>query len=571
MRTVNTGIGTAEMDFHKGEVIMHLAGTYPTIMKILLEEVQNSIDSGATKIDLRINYQNRTIAVRDNGEGVSRDQFYRALATVGKSMKNAGKLGQFGLGLISPIGKCEKFTFTSCPASGDGYIEWTLDTAKIRAQSHQLVIPERERPDLRFNQGGIWWRTEVVIYNFTMDKILSKTTVNSIKQSILDRYSPVMRSNKITIYVEYTDEKGNVSERIPVRGDNFTGTPLPVVTIQDNGGTTTFRMYIAKRSAKEDKKRVNIVFGETGNNFRFPWSNFSRSGARDQLDSEIIEALGRGILEGEIITNAAKLQASRTSFEGGEGLLCLCCHIEEWYTKHGGAKHLRNQERQRAEERYQQIGVKSLQSVEKLLKERNPNILKALRGAFKIGTIGTGHANVANSKHNGTQATKALAVNGGAGRPHSKNGNGHTNGHTNGHREYEGHVPLSVQGPDGDTRRLVKGNSIGLQLAYSHGADDDVTDLWQLDRNTGVLTFNVAHPLWSMCTKDWMLNALHEKIIMMALLLETMPCPEAHDHMRLYADEYLNLSIPWMVASDAMVVRARSKGKKQAKQEVATE
>ena len=55
------------------------------------------------------------IAIRDDGDGVGQEEFDEALQQVCHSQKTHGKLGRFGIGLISPLDKCERSTFTSCP------------------------------------------------------------------------------------------------------------------------------------------------------------------------------------------------------------------------------------------------------------------------------------------------------------------------------------------------------------------------------------------------------------------------------------------------------------------------
>src|SRR3989344_3717360 len=107
-----------QIKFNQGRALLHLAGMYPTLLEVILELVQNALDKdvNATRIWIAINYQTRYLSVRDNGAGSSINRFNLALASVAEpGRKGEGSLGQFGIGLISPLGKCNRFTFISCP------------------------------------------------------------------------------------------------------------------------------------------------------------------------------------------------------------------------------------------------------------------------------------------------------------------------------------------------------------------------------------------------------------------------------------------------------------------------
>src|SRR3989344_3180360 len=172
--------------FHEGEALLKLAGYYPRILDILLEEVQNCLDKGAEKIMIGINQKTRAISIGDDGEGVSQFEFERALTSVSSSIKKKDKLGRFGLGLISPLGKCVKFLFTSTTRKESrGYREWSFVTDDLRAQDKISGIPMRTRPDLQFVRGESYstkgttcvpWRTQVRIENYTPDRQINRVT-----------------------------------------------------------------------------------------------------------------------------------------------------------------------------------------------------------------------------------------------------------------------------------------------------------------------------------------------------------------------------------------------------------
>ncbi len=136
------------VNFPAGKILVRLANEYPFVLLVILENVQNALDANARNVSVRINQKTSCITVRDDGDGVSVSGFQEALQSVCESAKSRGKLGQFGIGLISPLGKCERFTFTSSPRDKDEFREWTFNTAEIEASKDMPNIPRRSRSDL---------------------------------------------------------------------------------------------------------------------------------------------------------------------------------------------------------------------------------------------------------------------------------------------------------------------------------------------------------------------------------------------------------------------------------------
>ncbi len=555
---------TMEMDFHKGETLLKLAATYPQLHEVVEEAVQNALDSLATKITIKINWKQRFIAVRDNGCGVSKEKFAEALKSVGKSVKDVKKLGRFGLGLISPLGKCDYFTFTSCAApDANSYVEWTVNTAAIKAQTTELHIPMRERKEIRFNESSTWWRTQVEIHNFTNDKIISALDIDELKTGILAKYSHTMLRNHTLVHITFVNDIGEEVER-KFRGNAFSGEALPELTLESHdSGKVLFRLFVTTKRHRDRTNSVNVRLGEIGNDFRFSFANFSRSVAVGKIGPtpETMEALRSGIFEGEILGERVKLTPQRTAFVRDDAFLDFCVLIDEWY-KQQGKPHYNKAKSERREQRYQNLGVKSLQSLEKMLNDpTNANLLDVVRTMFPIGSIGPGHANPINRVIGSEQPTPSLASRGGAGKKRTKTTNNGDDTHIRvGKRENQAHTPMSVQGPRGQHRRTVRSNSIGLQFAYDTVSGS--SDLWQLDREEGVLVFNITHPLWVMCDKsDSLVCSLQENIVLQVLTLEVMPEMDFYQHRKLFATEYTKLFVSWL--ADHGLHRRRTKAECQ--------
>ena len=65
------------IQFNKGQALLHLASMYPTMLEVLLELVQNAIDTDvqANQVWIKINYGTGFISVKDNGKGTSISHF----------------------------------------------------------------------------------------------------------------------------------------------------------------------------------------------------------------------------------------------------------------------------------------------------------------------------------------------------------------------------------------------------------------------------------------------------------------------------------------------------------------
>lgn len=550
--------------FHEGEALLKLAGYYPRILDVLLECVQNCIDKGARLITIGINLKSRLISVSDDGDGISIDEFEMALTSVSSSIKKKDKLGRFGLGLISPLGKCERFTFTSAPKRDPrGYVEWSFVTEDLRAQDNIVGIPMRTRPDLLFSRGEgggtkgttfVPWRTQVRIDHYTPDRHINRVTIETLREGILDRFRPSMRRNKTEVQVAVTDEAGNRRNE-PIYAKDFEGAKLPDVDMQErDSGRTSFKLYLAKKTEKGRRGKVSI--GEAGNDFRLDFGTFNRS-LPDvcQLSEDVVAALRSGIFEGEILNSKVKLHASRRAFEPNDALAGFCSILEKWYELHG-SEHYKEAQEERQEERYQMLGVRSMKVIEELLKQPSfAGLLKAI-GTFKKGSIGEGHV-----EHKGkVAAITAMAVYGNVGQTINQRG-GSGGGKDDPETEKTGHHPMTVAGPKGSRRVVVRSNSLGLQLM--HDAMQGSDSLWALDEETGTLRINVLHPLWRECEEhsDKTLMRLQEYLMLQALGLKAAPA-DWSQFAKLVLDELNAPYVYMLIHGDALAGRLPGRPKK---------
>jgi len=519
---------TSKLRFHHGMALKRIAEMYPTLVDMLLEEVQNAVDAGATRISVSVNQKTGSITINDNGEGVTIEKFEQALQSICVSIKEAGKFGRFGIGLISPLGKCRKFRFTSCPAERGGvYREWEFVSDEICNKEIIEGIPYRERRDLVFRQEGasqgVPWRTSVQIEGFTSDRVVSKISPESLGVSIVDRYGVVMRRNKVAVSIDLVEKDGTRHSK-EIKATQWSGTELPEVRISEkDAGETIFRLYQARRTAHGRKGRVLI--GEANDDFRIDFKTFA-AGAQSWLSNEAVEILNSGIFEGEILSSKAKLHASRRSFDTDIALVGLCSAVDEWYKHHGRALH-KKISNDRRDERHQQLALRSLKVLEALFRNPESEFLRDLFKRARVGSVGPGHAEVPDRKVIGPEDAKSLAVQG-----QHKDGKGQGKASGSPEKENPDHHPVTVTGPSGKQRTAVRSNSLGLRIAHDQIKGFD--QLWTFDPATGTLFFNTLHPAWARCEgRDGDLMRLQETVAIQALVLQVMP-----EEMKVSAELY---------------------------------
>lgn len=543
--------------FHEGEALLRLAGYYPSLLDVLLELVQNSIDKNARLIRIAIDMRIRQILNRDDGDGVDQKEFEKALTHISSTIKESDKLGRFGIGMTSPLGKADEVIFTSTPKSNPhGYNQWTFNTEALRAQHKIEGIPVQICPELQFSsrenrntKGTIYipWRTEVRIKNYTPDRQINRVTIQSLSAGILDRFGAKMRRNKTVVMVTIIDETGKKSQQ-EIRAKEFEGQELTKVELnEEDSGRTTFRLFMAKKTEKGRKGKVLI--GETSNDFRLDFNTFERS-LPDvcKLSEDVVTALKSGFFEGEILNSKVRLHASRKSFEADDVLVGFCAVIEKWYEQYG-SRYFKEAKEQKQEERYQALGVRSLKVIESLLKVPGFASLLNVFNSFKKGSIGIGHV-----EHKGeVSEITSIAVGGNVGQKIERvNSGGEPRGKPQ--AEYLDHHPLTVVGPSGSKRVAVRSNSLGLQLM--HEAMQGSNNLWVLNEETGTLRINVLHPLWQQCEEhgDKTLMHFQEKLIVEALVLHASP-PDWAERAKLVIDEMNAAFVYLMIHGDAIAGR----------------
>lgn len=513
------------LQVHLGNALIHIASTYPLVLGVILESVQNALDVNAKNVWVRINQKSGTITISDNGDGATVAKFREALESVCRSTKAQGKLGRFGRGLISPLGKCARFTFTSSSQGKGEFNEWTFVTKIIQDCADEPSIPRRSRQDITRNPSLVGrgvtlvgWNTEVALTGVTSDSRIGRISMDELVENILAKFSKVLLRLDTIVSVTIIGADGGEKNR-EVKATTCTGEPLEEVILGKRGKQTIFTLYRALKTSGVRKGRV-LVGESGGDEFRIPLTEFSDT-LKDMISSEAISALLSGVFEGDIVSDLIKLHPSRTRFEEDEGLLDFCLALDEWF-KHVGKKHMSEAEQRREDELYQELGVLSLRHIEDLVMNggKDSAELRKVIDSITVGNVGKGHKAPPKKDLVGKADQPALSINGAAQKGRSEGDGRETSAPDN---EHEEHHPFTVAGPRGTVRQLVKGGSTGLQFQWVEMLESEA--LWDFDNKRGVLSFNTRSAAWLMCKDKGSkhIRQFQELVAIKALTLETMP------------------------------------------------
>lgn len=486
---------------------------YRTILSMLLELVQNCMDENATDIRVVLNRKTGNIAVSDNGDGASTEKFARALGQVMKSMKTPDKFGQFGEGMLSHLGKCDHALFISCAKDSDRYMEWRFETAEIAKQMDEIVIPQKERPDYRYNPGGtqkairgvtfVQWRTRVEVHNFTRDRFIGKIpSATVLFEQIVEQYRQRMLENNVFVSVKLVDESGK-SDEYEGKASPYSGKPLQVMRNSHRTfGTAAFTLFLAADAVGK------VTVGQADNPFRFSFRQFAKSHS-GLLLPDAVEALNSGIFEGDFVCSGIELHPNRKSFVENDALVFFCESIEKWY-REVGEKNYGEAVSAESDKLYDELGRDLKRNMHALL--RRPEFAELLR-AMKDGVPGLAASSSSYAGMPGP-GTSDPAV--------SKDGGGSGGGG-------------GGSGKKSEPKQGTKSNTVvGFEVRYDGMLES--RELWMFDGTNAVLYINRRHPRWKACEHSQrLLKQMQEFIAIKALVLHSCP-QEMHSDLRLYAD-----------------------------------
>lgn len=517
-------IKTMKMGGHVGNTLGYVINSYPTLTRVILELVQNSLDSDATAIKIIVDYKSQMLCVRDNGCGISPAKFEQALSSFCSSMKERDKLGQFGIGLLSPLGKCHGFVITSAAKSEKHeYYRWIFNSELILKNPDWSEIPMVPIQNLIYSRTGKGgsktvqtadWRTEVALDHFSHDRSVSSILLSELKSLILGQFSEAMRRLDCEVNITIKRSNSVQKEYDSFKAASFSGESLGRVEYGDEkSGKTSFDMYLALKQRTGRKGVVTVGIGD--NPFRIPMSVFCKS--TSELDSDIAKVLLSGTFEGTIISSNCALHPNRKEFLDNEARLNFLIHLESW-VKNYGQKQIASIKDGEKDVWLQAVGSMAISQLEERIKSQLPHLLGVVK-SFKMGTIGPGHIGFAEAKQEQPfqSSKKALSE-------RKKKRSRPTIDPSGVDREptlHPGHTPFTVAG-EGPKRRLVRGHSTGLQFVFEEMPGND--NHWEFEPKTGTLTFNMRSDIWAkMETSERNLILYQQYVAIKALEMQLEP------------------------------------------------
>ncbi|HSX06711.1 MAG TPA: ATP-binding protein [Candidatus Saccharimonadia bacterium] len=471
---------------HIGQALFRLANEYPTLTLTVVETVQNAIDASARTVYVGIDTQRRLVVTLDDGDGVTEDRFQEALDSVCQGVKRAGSLGRFGLGLISPLNKCDRFIFASQPDTPTGKRGnanvWTFIGAEIKAQQYDVDVPYEERRTLpeiprQFVESAsrhyAAWRTMVRIEGVTTDRVISTVDLDDLEHLIRSKLEIGMRDKGTTVHLVKLGAGSELLDKRDIDPEDYTGEPLEVVRHTGEAcGPVTFELYRARKTGGQRRGQVRIM--RTGDNSPITWREFytqALGSKKLQHVKEAFDALGSGYFEGMVYAENIELESRRTVFQLGEALDGLYVAIYAWYLNRGKALY-EDEHEARREQRYQELGERSLA---KFMERFATNPTFAAMAHRLMGILPEGVTDLPGSPPENKSGERS----GNEAKPRTKR------------------QPVIANPPKqtGDDGRRAPHPQVGLRFAYE--LLEGSSRLWEFDVEAGVLTFNVRHPIWT--------------------------------------------------------------------------
>lgn len=550
MTREENGVATIQMGIHVGNALRYVTDNYPTLMKVILELIQNALDSDANRIRVNVNYKTRSLSVNDNGSGISPEKFQQAISSVcGSLKKNTGKLGQFGIGMMSPLGKCKGFIVTSAEKSATyAYHRCVFDSQKILSSSILMEIPVVPLPDYCYaknNRGGsgktaVDWRTEVFINEFSNDKSINAISLPELRNLILGQFSEAMKKLDAEIFVNIKSDKGSINDSF--KAADFKGEKLGLVVYDEKSSHTKTKFDIYLSPKLKTGRKGQILFGIEENDFRIPASIFIKS--TPEIDAETARVLLSGSFEGSIISGGCSMHPNRKEFCDNEARLDLLINLEMWVKNHG-LRHLALVKDEEKDVWLQNVGSLAIYGLEEKLKNELPHLLAVVK-SFRVGTVGPGHYGFDKSKVEQDFSSS------------------HLRGKSTKHQEtkpqeadklpgkpvlHPGHTPFKVGG-EGTQRRLVKGHSTGMQFVYEELPGND--NHWEFDSEIGVLTFNTRSNIWArMEDSERNLILYQQYVAIKALELQLVP-PNARESVFEFLQKELESAVIFIAGTSLL-------------------
>lgn len=504
--SANHSYDSSAVGVHVGHMLMRAAAEYDNLQKTALEGIQNAIDAKAKVVFVGFDLQNRVSVLADNGVGVSKENFDKAIATVGQTQKNRRRdaLGQFGIGVISPLDKCKYFEFVSRPGRRQQIRGWVFSQEHIQRSVTNVEIPTEVLDTMPTLEAafepeavklGVKWNTIVRMHQITNDRVVSRMSAEKLAAEVKSRFGLAMRQTKTVCYIFVRDETGRLHrakvEPLVYTGEKIDGSPFVLdATKTGKAGKVSIELYRAVEKNGKRKGSVEVSEGK-GAVFGKKLSVFLEQARRefgyDTKDS--FEELNSGYFEGIIRAENLRLKPDREYFEVDEAFFDLVVALDDWYDTVGRQYYEGEKDRTR-NERYRDLTTRSLREVLAAMQgtEGLDEYLTGIREHVESGRIGEGHGDKPSTGSDADKTTRTKQK----GKSGSSGGGGSCPG---GGKSRDGDVPFGQVDRQGKQRALVKNDSTGLWIEVTEF--ELTNDLWRFEPSDGRLLFNCGNAVWA--------------------------------------------------------------------------
>lgn len=346
---------SSAIKIHAPKVVYVISSVYPTPFAAAKEAIQNAIDAGAKRVEIVIDLfgnrkpEDRCVIVRDNGKGLSREEFAQKMANIGQSDKaqDSETLGRHGLGLMSFLGKARYYAFISSHKASKGSAGWegytNHDLAHMEEKNGELVVTGTPLTDL--TKSPQWWNTEVTVRGFEVRRL--HIPLDSLEEDIRSDFNLAMLKHGTEVVVHYTDARGKITTR-NFGARHYTGQRFKQYSFNGSCcGRTTFEMY----RLKEQTGVVTIKTEE--DSYTKDWRKLREQAIEQGMDKDLASALGSGYFEGVITVEKCEWDFDRRGFKPTDehAWFELVMAIHEWMTTEDVERHLHEVLGRKEEER----------------------------------------------------------------------------------------------------------------------------------------------------------------------------------------------------------------------------
>jgi hypothetical protein len=193
-----------------GFLIDASAKTYETLEKQLREFISNSLDAGATRVDIEVLPRQKRIVITDNGEGMTEEEFDNNYLVIGCSNKYGDRntIGRIGVGKFSSIPLSETLTIRTKKKDMRNVYQASLDLFLLKDPGNRtkdvtgLILGKGEYVDPTVSDPN---------EEFSTDGCFTKITMNGVPDEIISRFERkddfenILRDLGMILPLEYSE------------------------------------------------------------------------------------------------------------------------------------------------------------------------------------------------------------------------------------------------------------------------------------------------------------------------------------------------------------------------------